>query len=152
MRSEHWLNACAEPRLHPELEIFDLGMANMLAYLLDRQLIGPPCYANLLFGNLASAQARFIEIGALVSALPPGVAYCMAGLGHAQLPIAAMAAAAAPGVRIRLEDNLWLDPLRRRPATNLALVEKAHDLAALMGRKVMAPAELRRSLGLERPR
>ena len=40
----------------PELEIFDLGMANYLRYLLEHQLVDPPCYANLLLGNIASAQ------------------------------------------------------------------------------------------------
>jgi 3-keto-5-aminohexanoate cleavage enzyme len=134
--------------IKPELEIFDLGMANVAQYLAGRGLIEPPFYANLFFGNLATAQARFLDIGAMVSVLPAGAIWSLAGIGGAQIPIAAMAAAAAPGMRIGLEDNLWLDPQRECLASNLDLVERLHHLASLMGRKVMPACELRSLLGL----
>lgn len=134
--------------IRPELEIFDLGMVNMLRYLLDRQLIAEPVYANLLLGNIATAQPSFLEIGAIVASLPDGVLWSMGGIGTAQLPVAAMAAAAAPGVRIGLEDNLWLDPDRTLPASNLELVSRVHRFAALLHREVMTPNELRERLAL----
>lgn len=136
--------------IRPEFEIFDLGMANVLAWLQTRQLTQAPCYANLLLGNPTSAQAGFLEVGALVSRLPPGTIWSLAGIGTAQLPVAAMAAAAAPGVRIGLEDNLWLDPERRRLASNPDLVERVHQLAALLHRAIMTPNQLRDALGLRR--
>jgi uncharacterized protein (DUF849 family) len=105
----------------------------------------------MLLGNIASAQARFLDIGAMAAGLPAETLYALAGIGAAQLPVAAMAAAAAPGVRIGLEDNLWLDPQRRQLATNAALVERVHDLARLVGRSIMSSGELRKQLGL-RPR
>jgi uncharacterized protein (DUF849 family) len=135
----------------PELEAFDLGMVNMLRPLTRRGLLKPPYYVNMLLGNIASAQARFLDIGAMAAGLPAETLYALAGIGAAQLPVAAMAAAAAPGVRIGLEDNLWLDPQRRQLATNAALVERVHDLARLVGRSIMSSGELRKQLGL-RPR
>src|SRR6478736_5680350 len=120
----------------PEIEIFDLGMANVLHYLQDKGLVTRPAYANLLFGNVATAQADFLEIGAVVSRLPVGTTWSLAGIGASQLPVAAMAAAAAPGLRIGLEDNLWLDAGRTRLARNVELVERAHALAALVDRPV----------------
>jgi uncharacterized protein (DUF849 family) len=130
----------------PEIEIFDLGMVNVLGYLLERHLVRAPSYANLLFGNLATAQADLLDIGALVAKLPAGTVWSLAGLGAAQLPVAAIAAATAPGVRIGLEDNLWLDSKRSTFATNRDLVERVHRLAELMGRRVMAPEEFRKTL------
>jgi uncharacterized protein (DUF849 family) len=132
----------------PELEIFDLGMVNMLHYLLSRNVLQRPLYANVLFGNLATAQADFLDIGAVVSKLPAETLWSLAGLGSVQLPVAALAVAAAPGVRIGLEDNLWLDPQRTRPARNLDLVERVHRLADILERPVMSPAALRQELGL----
>ena len=134
--------------VRPELEIFDLGMANVLARLQAKGLAAPPFYANLLLGNLATAQAGFLEIGALAARLPPDTVWSLAGLGAAQLPVAAMATAAAPGVRIGLEDNLWLDAARTQPASNLELVDRVHQLAGLLGRGIMVPARLRERLGL----
>ena len=137
-----------EAGIKPELEVFDLGMANVAGHLLRRSVIEPPFYANLFFGNLSTAQARFLDIGAMVAALPPDTAWSLAGIGSAQIPISAMAAAAAHGMRIGLEDNLWLDAGRKCLAGNADLVERFHRLAELMGRTIMPPSELRSLLGL----
>ena len=135
----------------PEIEIFDLGMVNVLRYLQDRGLVTQPAYANLLFGNLSTAQADLFDIGAVVSRLPSDTIWSLAGLGAAQLPVAAMAAAAAPGVRIGLEDNLWLDLHRTRLACNLELVERVHALAALLDRRIMTPSEFRAACRMSVP-
>ncbi len=138
----------AERGIRPEIEIFDLGMAGVLRYLQERGVVAAPAYANVLVGNLATARADLPDIGALASRLPPGTIWSLAGLGAAQLPVAAVAAGAAPGVRIGLEDNLWLDAGREQPATNLDLVRRVHALAAAVGREIMTPAALRAALGL----
>jgi uncharacterized protein (DUF849 family) len=132
----------------PELEVFDLGMANMIRYLYEREWLRAPLYANVLFGNVASAQADLLEIAAVINRLPAGTTWGLAGMGAAQLPVAALAAAWAPAVRIGLEDNLWLDRERSQPATNLELVERVHKVAAAVGRPIMAPLEFRRHLTL----
>jgi uncharacterized protein (DUF849 family) len=137
-----------ERGIRPEVEIFDLGMVNMLHYLQARGLVAAPAVANLLVGNVASAQADLLEIGTLVSRLPAGTIWSLAGLGAAQLPVAAIATAMAPGVRIGLEDNLWMDADRATLATNTALTERVHQLASLVGRRVMTPAEFRARLAL----
>jgi len=134
--------------IKPEFEIFDLGMANVVKYLAERNLVDPPFYANLILGNIASAQASFLDIGTLLSALPLNTTYSLGGIGRFQLSVAGMAVAAAPGVRIGLEDNLWLDSKQTVPASNTSLIQKVHTLAALHERKIMTPDELRKRLGL----
>lgn len=134
--------------IKPELEIFDLGMANVMHYLIDHGLIEPPYYANLILGNLASAQARFLDIGSVLAALPANIMYCLGGVGNVQFVIAGMAAAASPGVRVGLEDNLWMDNKHSIPASNSAMVNKVHALASLHDRKIMNSHELRQQLGL----
>jgi uncharacterized protein (DUF849 family) len=127
----------------PELEVFDLGMLNVLRYLKKGGLLASPCYVNLLFGNIATAQANLLEIGTLVHSLPLDAIYSLAGLGSAQLPVAMAGVAMADGVRIGLEDNLWLDSRRQHLATNLSLVQRVHQAADWLGRSVMTPRELR---------
>lgn len=136
----------------PEIEIFDLGMANFLGWLVERGHVATPAYANILVGNAASARADFFDVGLLAGRLPPGTVWSLAGLGAAQLPVAMMAVAGAPGVRIGLEDNLWLDARRTRLARNDELVEQVHRLADLAGRPVMPAAEFRRRLLAAGPR
>lgn len=134
--------------IKPECEIFDLGMANMLQYLHTRKLIDGPVYANLLFGNLASAQARWLEIAAMVSNLPAQTVCSFAGLGTTQLPMAMLAIVGAAGVRIGLEDNLWRDHDRQHLANNPELVAHVTTLAKMTARELMTPAQLRQLLGL----
>lgn len=132
----------------PEIEIFDLGMVNVLKTLQARDLVPAPAFVNLLLGNIATAQADLLEIGTLVSRLPEDSLWNLAGFGAAQLPVAALAVGHAPGVRVGLEDNLWLDAERALPADNGGLVKRVHDLAAVLGRAIMSPTRLRELLDL----
>jgi uncharacterized protein (DUF849 family) len=139
-----------ERGIRAEVEIFDMGMVGVLRKLQQRDILATPAQVNLLFGNLATAQADLPDIGALVGRLPEDTIWSLAGLGASQLPVAGIAAAVAPGVRIGLEDNLWLDAERTLPATNLELVGRVHALAEIQGRQIMPPSDLRRLLGLPR--
>lgn len=134
--------------IKPEFEVFDIGMANVVNYLAERNLVDPPFYANLILGNLASAQASFLDIGTLLSALPSNTTCSLGGIGRFQVSVAGMAIAAAHGVRTGLEDNLWLDTEQTIPASNSSLIQKVHALASVHEKKVMTPNELRQQLGL----
>jgi 3-oxoadipate:acetyl-CoA acetyltransferase len=135
--------------IRPELELFDLGMAHLAHRLVERGLLEPPLYANLLLGfpNGAPADAR--SLVALVDALPRGTAWALAGFGAYQQPANALAVAMGGHVRTGLEDNPYLDHVTRAPATNRELVERAVSLAEAAGRRVATPDEARAMLGLE---
>ncbi len=133
----------------PELEVFDLGMLNYARYLIRKQVLHPPFYFNLLLGNVAGAQADPLHLAALLRELPEEALWSLAGLGSAQTAISAIAVALGGGVRIGLEDNIWLDAGRTRLATNRQLLERVHSLAAIHERSVMPPREFRERLGLK---
>lgn len=127
----------------PELEIFDLGMVNF-AHVLQREgiLIGD-FPANIFLGNIAGIQATPTELGLAIDRLPPRAHWNGAGLGDAQVTATMMAIAAGGGVRVGLEDGIYLDHRREQLATNPALVERVHRTVDLVGRRVMTPAEYR---------
>jgi 3-keto-5-aminohexanoate cleavage enzyme len=135
--------------IKPELEIFDLGMARYAGYLMERGVLVEPIYANLFVGNVATAHAELSDMAAMVAAMPPGTIIGFGGIGRAQRPAAAVAAALGYGVRIGLEDNLYADDERSRLATNPGLVASAHALASIHERPVMSGPELRARLGIE---
>ena len=132
----------------PEFEVFDLGMANYLNYLLDRGLVEAPCYANIILGNVATAQLDLVSAGLLVRDLPEGCLWSMGGIGAAQLGANALALASGGGVRVGLEDNLFWDRARERKASNVELVRRVVDLGEALGRRPMAPAEFRERMAM----
>lgn len=133
----------------PELEAFDLGMINYAKYLAKRGLLEPPYYFNLLFGNIACAQADILIAGLMVRDLPSGTLCSFAGIGDAQLMMNSVAIATDNGVRVGLEDNIWYDTFRTKLASNLDLIQRVHVLADANERQIMKPAALRKLLSLQ---
>lgn len=139
-----------EKDILPELEAFDLGMINYSKYLLQKGLLRPPHYFNLLLGNIAGAQADLLHAGMMVRELPENSFWSLAGIGDQQLAMNAAAIAMGGGVRVGLEDNIYFDASRSRLATNDELLDRVHRLADLHGRRIMSAAELRERLSMER--
>ena len=102
--------------------------------------------ANLFFGNIAGMQATLPEVGLAVERLPDGAIWSGAGLGDFQLTAQSLSVAAGGGVRVGLEDGIYVDRERTVLATNPMLVERVHQLLDLHGRRAMTPGELRAGL------
>jgi 3-keto-5-aminohexanoate cleavage enzyme len=136
--------------IKPELEIFDVGMAHYMNQLLHEKLLQPPLYANILLGNIAGAQATAHHVAAILSSLPDQTFFCFAGIGRYQLQANVLGVAMADGVRVGLEDNLWLDDQRNR-ATNVGLVKRIADIASLAQRNLATPSSVRNMLNLRQP-
>lgn len=137
-----------ERGIRPELEAFDLGMVNFAKTLIDKGLIEPPFYFNIILGNVASAQANLLHLGTLVASLPPQSVWCVGGIGRYQGVANALGIAVGDGVRTGLEDNLWLDDARTTLADNSQLVQRIAAQAAALGRPLATPGQVRRKLGL----
>lgn len=137
-----------ERGIKPELEVFDLGMVNFAHYLIRKGLLTPPYYFNIILGNIAAAQAKLLHLGLLVSELPPGSIWSLAGVGDFQRSMNALGVIAGNGVRIGLEDNIWFDDERTLLATNYMLVERTVHMARAYGRQIATPAETRKMLRL----
>ncbi len=114
--------------VHPELECFDLGMINYGKYLIKKGFLEPPFYWNLLFGNVAGFQASFSQIGTAINEIPKDHYFALAGLGRDQMSVCGSAIAMGLGVRMGLEDNIWLDRDRTTLATNTQLLKRVHQL------------------------
>jgi len=123
---------------HPELEVFDLGMANYLLYLIRKKLICAPFYVNIILGNIAGAQSRFEDIAAISTKMPPHAHIALGGIGQYQIDAHLMALGAGLGVRIGLEDNVYFDRSKKSITTNMELLRRMHQLIDLSGRKMMS--------------
>lgn len=133
--------------IRPELEVFDLGMANFVRVLCKEGLVTRPLYINVLLGNIAGAQADALQLAAVLAALPEDCIVSVAGLGRSQLTATGLGLLLTNGVRIGLEDNLWLDTARQQPASNLTLTQRTLRLAAELQRPLASAREVRELLG-----
>ena len=137
-----------ERGIMPELEVFDFGMVDFGTYLVERGVLRPPSYFNLLLGSLGTLSASPLHLSLLAQALPPESTWAAAGIGRFQFAVNALAIASGGHVRVGLEDNLWLDAGKEQPASNAGLVERLVTLARACGREVATPEQARAMIGL----
>ena len=136
-----------ERGIRPELEVFDLGMANFAHVLLKEGLVAPPFNVNVLLGNISGAQAEALHLAAILATLPEDCIVSVAGIGRSQLAATGLGLILADGVRVGLEDNLWLDHARSHTASNQAQVSQVLRLASEFDRMMMDRLVLREQLG-----
>jgi uncharacterized protein (DUF849 family) len=132
----------------PELEVFDLGMVDYATFLIERGVLEPPFYFNILLGSLGTLSATASHLATVVQDLPPGSTWAGAGIGRFQLYVNSMAVTMGGNVRVGLEDNLWMDVEKTRPASNPALIERVAGVAAAVERDLAGPEQARALIGL----
>ena len=134
--------------IKPELEAFDVGMINYAKYLHKKGLIKPPFYFNLILGNIACAQANILNLGLMVNELPDDSIWSVGGIGDAQLPMNVHGMTSGGGVRIGIEDNIWLTQKREKLATNFDLLRRIKNIADALDLEPAIPEEVRNILRL----
>jgi uncharacterized protein (DUF849 family) len=134
--------------IRPELEVFDIGMINYAKYLHKKGLIIPPFYFNLILGNIACAQANILNLAIMINELPSSSIWSAGGVGDAQLKTNINAMINGGGIRVGLEDNIWLTPKRNKLVSNSDLLKRIQDIAELLEIEIATPNEVRKALGL----
>jgi uncharacterized protein (DUF849 family) len=133
----------------PEMEIFDLGMADYARYLVDREYIVGPLYVNILLGSLGTLTATPDNLCTVVRGLPPGTTWSATGIGRFQFQVNALAIAMGGHVRVGLEDAIYYDWESKRLATNAGLIDRVAKLANAAGREIATPEQMRQILGID---
>lgn len=125
----------------PEIECFDSGMVNYTKYLVSKGVLRAPLYLNIILGNLFNADCNIATISSIVHNLPDNAKVCFGGIGHSQLKANVMGLLEADGVRIGLEDNLYMT--EKNLATNQQLLARLHRIMDEMAFSVMSPGEFK---------
>lgn len=135
-----------EKQILPELEVFDLGMINYAKYLIEKNILGKKNYFNIMLGNITSAQGNLLHAGMMVNDLPDNSCWSLAGIGSASHNTPLLAIASNSGIRVGIEDNIWLDKDRKKLATNTNLLKRIHQLLEISECQMMTSKELREYL------
>lgn len=137
-----------ENGIKPELEVFDLGMVNYAKFLIKKGILEQPFYFNIFLGSVSSAQATLMHAALIISELPPNSFYSLTGIGEYQKPMNALGIIVADGVRVGLEDNIWLDKKLNKLETNASLVHRVVQISKALERRIATPKDVRIMLEL----
>ena len=127
--------------VNPEIECFDSGMINYTNYLIKKGILKEPLYMNVILGNLFNAGTDIATISSIINNLPSNSKVCFGGIGPAQLKSNIIGLLEEDGVRIGLEDNLYLN--EKNKATNKQLLQRIHRIMDELDYKHMNTLEFK---------
>jgi len=132
----------------PELEVFELGHISFAKHLMAQGLLDDPPLFQVCLGIRWAAEASTASFKTMVDALPEDCNWAGFGTSAMEMPMVAQAVLLGGNIRVGLEDNLYLE--KGVFASNGQLVERACDIAQLMGCSIQTPSEARETLGLKK--
>jgi uncharacterized protein (DUF849 family) len=141
----------AENGTKPEFEIYDAGMINNVAFMIQAGYVKKPVYIQFVLGVLggltpSSENLLFLadyarrQIGDFVFSV------CVAG--RAQFPICTQSLLIGGNCRVGLEDNLYLDKGQLAKSSGEQVTKMAR-IARELGVEPASPDEARKILGLK---
>jgi uncharacterized protein (DUF849 family) len=135
----------------PEFEIYDVGMINNLAYLIDSGQIQTPVYLQFVLGILGGIPATVENLVYLVQTARQQIGdfeWSVCAAGRAQLAMTTHALLMGGHARVGLEDNLYLEKgvLAKSSGEQVAKLKR---IAGELGVDTATPAEARQILGLK---
>jgi len=140
-----------ENNTKPELEVYDSGMINNMAHLIERGYLKKPVYIQFVMGVLGGITPSPENLMFLVDytkRLIGDFEFSVCVAGRAQFPICTQSLLLGGHVRVGLEDNLYLER-GRMAKSNAEQVAKIIRIARELGLDPATPDEGREILGLK---
>ena len=131
----------------PELEIYEAGMLESALRLAKQGMLREPLHFQFVLGVPGGMSGDLRNLMHLVSMLPEGVHWGVAGVGRFQLPLAVHALAMGGHVRVGFEDNIFYRK-GEVASSNAQLVDRVVRIARELDREVATPAMARKLLGI----
>ncbi len=135
----------------PEFEIYDAGMVNNVAFMIQAGYIKKPVYIQFVMGVLGGITPSSENLMFLVDYANKMIgdfefSVCVAG--RAQFPICTQSLLIGGNVRVGLEDNIYLEK-GRMAKSNAEQVAKIARIARELGIEPATPDEARKILRLK---
>jgi uncharacterized protein (DUF849 family) len=138
----------------PELEVYDAGMLNNIAFLLSRGMIKKPVYIQFVLGILGGMQATVNNLVFLHNSareiLGADFVWSVCAAGKSQFKMCNAALLMGGFTRVGLEDNLYLEK-GELAKSSAEQVEKIIRIAREHGLEPATPEEARAILNLKGP-
>ena len=135
-----------------EFECYDLGHLYNLAYFVDKGLIKPPFFIQLIYGILGGAGAdpdNLMHMHTIAQKLfGDDYEWSVLAAGRRQMPFATQAATLGGNLRVGLEDSLYISK-GELAKSNAEQVTKIRTIIEELGMRVATPDEARQRLALK---
>lgn len=148
---EYILQALGE-RTRFEFECYDIGHLYSLAHLLDRGLVQPPLFVQMIFGILGGMGTDPEHLLHLrrtaLSLFGAAIEWSVLAAGRHQMAMATLGAICGANVRVGLEDSIYLSK-GRLAASNAEQVAKIRGILEALSLDIATPADVRERLALK---
>ncbi len=142
----------SEEDTKPEFEIYDAGMLNNLAYMIDKGHVKKPVYLQFVLGILGGMQATVNNLVFLLNSareiIGDEFVWSVCAAGRHQFKMCNLALLMGGNTRVGLEDNLYLEK-GRMAKSNAEQVEKIVRIGKEHGLEPATPDEAREILNLK---
>jgi len=135
----------------PEFEVYDAGMINNIAFMINNGYVKSPVYIQFVMGILGGITATPDNLMFLVNyakTLIKDFEFSVCVAGRAQFPLCTQSLLLGGNVRVGLEDNIYLEK-GVMAKSNGEQVAKIVRIAKELGVEAASPQEARQILGLK---
>jgi uncharacterized protein (DUF849 family) len=135
----------------PEFEIYDAGMVNNVAFLIQAGYVKKPVYIQFVMGVLGGitpSPENLLFLVDYANRMIGDFEFSVCVAGRAQFPICTQSLLIGGNARVGLEDNLYLEK-GRMAKSNAEQVAKMVRIAGELGIAPATPDEARKILGLK---
>jgi uncharacterized protein (DUF849 family) len=140
-------------RTKPELEVYDAGMIDSIAFMIERGLLKKPLYIQFVLGILGGLSASVENLVFLYESTRRKIGedsfvWSVCAAGRQQMPMCTIGLLMGGNARVGMEDALLVS--KGTPARgNADLVQKIVRIGREFGIEPATPAEAREMLGLK---
>ncbi len=148
---KEFCNFFRESGTKPEIEIYDVGMINNVAFMIEAGYLQKPVYLQFVLGILGAIQPSLENVMFLYQTARAALGdfqWSVCAAGRHQMNMCNMALLMGGNVRVGLEDNLYVEK-GRMAKSNAEQVEKIGRIARELGIEPATPDEARKILGLK---
>lgn len=146
---ETYITTMQKYNTKPEFEVYDVGMLNNLAYFMQKGLLKGKIYLQFVMGILGGIPATVDNLVFLVQSAKntfgSNFVWSCACAGKNQFEIITTAMILGGGVRVGLEDNLYISK-GVLAKSNAEAVQKVCAIAKLLDYEIATPDEARQRL------
>jgi uncharacterized protein (DUF849 family) len=146
-----YLSVIGENGTKPEFEIYDVGMINNVAFLIESGYVKKPVYLQFVMGILGGIAATPQNLSFLVESAKNAIGdfeFSVCAAGRMQFPLCTQSLILGGHARVGLEDNLYLDK-GVMARSNAEQVAKIIRITRELGLEPATPNEARKILNLK---
>jgi 3-keto-5-aminohexanoate cleavage enzyme len=146
---EWYVGHMNELGVKPELEVYSHAMVRDVHNIIDKGLLKPPYYIDLVLGMRyqGACDATPKIFAQMFELMPPGTIVNTAAVGKDQLPMTMLSVLMGGHARVGLEDNVYYG--KGDLASNARLAARIVRIIRELGKEPATPAEAREILGLK---